>query len=151
MHVGDEMAAGLGALFAEKFPEVPALGVIHEGFQFSKNDSLLLFAGLDGDALVSVQCGLGIFVQVIKFVVQRTVVRTFVSPASPVSTVSIQISAETVGFRPKKTPHRRNRLRIPAQRGHPVPWWARRQPGHAVRPSNNCHRHVRTSRQRAAR
>ena len=50
-HVGDEMAAGLGALFAEKFPEVPALGVIHEGFQFSKNDSLLLFAGLDGDAL----------------------------------------------------------------------------------------------------
>ena len=51
VHVGDEMAAGLGALFAEKFPEVPALGVIHEGFQFSKNDSLLLFAGLDGDAL----------------------------------------------------------------------------------------------------
>ena len=51
VHVGDEMAAGLGALFAEKFPEVPALAVIHEGFQFSKNDSLLLFAGLDGDAL----------------------------------------------------------------------------------------------------
>ena len=51
VHVGDEMAAGLGALFAEKFPEVPELGVIHEGFQFSKNDSLLLFAGLDGDAL----------------------------------------------------------------------------------------------------
>ena len=44
VHVGDEMAAGLGALFAEKFPEVPALAVIHEGFQFSKNDSLLLFA-----------------------------------------------------------------------------------------------------------
>ena len=39
VHVGDEMAAGLGALFAEKFPEVPALAV-HEGFQFSKNDSL---------------------------------------------------------------------------------------------------------------
>ena len=35
VHVGDEMAAGLGALFAEKFPEVPALAVIHEGFQFS--------------------------------------------------------------------------------------------------------------------
>ena len=51
VHVGDEMAAGLGALFAEKFPEGPALAVIHEGFQFSKNDSLLLFAGLDGDAL----------------------------------------------------------------------------------------------------
>ena len=51
VHVGDEMAAGLGALFAEKFPEVPALAVIHEGFQFSKNDSLLLFAGLDGNAL----------------------------------------------------------------------------------------------------
>eukprot|EP01043_Picozoa_sp_COSAG02_P093395 COSAG02_NODE_29914_length_560_cov_1.381779_1_plen_100_part_10 len=51
VHVGDEMAAGLGALFAEKFPEVPELGVIHEGFQFSKNDSLLLFVGLDGDAL----------------------------------------------------------------------------------------------------
>jgi hypothetical protein len=55
VHVGDEttweMAAGLGALFAEKFLEVPALAVIHEGFQFSKNDSLLLFAGLDGDAL----------------------------------------------------------------------------------------------------
>jgi hypothetical protein len=51
VHVGDEMAAGLGALFAEKFPEVPALAVIHEGFQFSKNDSLLLYAGLDGDAL----------------------------------------------------------------------------------------------------
>ena len=50
VHVGDEMAAGLGALFAEKFPEVPALAAIHEGFQFSKNDSLLLFAGLDGDA-----------------------------------------------------------------------------------------------------
>ena len=50
VHVGDEMAAGLGALFAEKFPEVPALAVIHEGFQFSKNDSLLLFAGLDGTA-----------------------------------------------------------------------------------------------------
>jgi hypothetical protein len=47
VHVGDEMAAGLGALFAEKFPEVPALAAIHEDFQFSKNDSLLLFAGLD--------------------------------------------------------------------------------------------------------
>jgi hypothetical protein len=41
------MAAGLGALFAEKFPEVPALAAIHEDFQFSNNDSLLLFAGLD--------------------------------------------------------------------------------------------------------
>ena len=50
-HVGDEMAAGLGALFAEKFPEVPTLVAIHEDFQFSKNDSLLLFAGLDGNAL----------------------------------------------------------------------------------------------------
>ena len=29
VHVGDEMAAGLGALFAEKFPEVPALAAIH--------------------------------------------------------------------------------------------------------------------------
>eukprot|EP01046_Picozoa_sp_COSAG06_P121255 COSAG06_NODE_68736_length_206_cov_52.242991_1_plen_28_part_01 len=28
------MAAGLGALFAEKFPEVPALADIHEGFTF---------------------------------------------------------------------------------------------------------------------
>ena len=51
VHVGDEMAAGLGALFAEKFPEVPSLAAIHEDFQFSKNDSLLLFAGLDGNAL----------------------------------------------------------------------------------------------------
>ena len=54
-HVGDEMAAGLGALFAEKFPEVPALADIHEGFTFSKNDSLLLFAGLDGNALTLAQ------------------------------------------------------------------------------------------------
>ena len=45
-HVGDEMAAGLGALFADAFPEVPTLADIHEGFTFSKNDSLLLFAGL---------------------------------------------------------------------------------------------------------
>eukprot|EP01046_Picozoa_sp_COSAG06_P011899 COSAG06_NODE_685_length_13103_cov_126.328668_2_plen_63_part_00 len=44
------------------------------------------------------------------------------SLGSPVSTVSIQISAETVGFRPKKTPHRRNRRRIPAQRGRPESW-----------------------------
>ena len=50
-HVGDEMAAGLGALFADAFPEVPTLADIHEGFTFSKNDSLLLFAGLDGNAL----------------------------------------------------------------------------------------------------
>ena len=42
-HVGDEMAAGLGALFADAFPEVPTLVDIHEGFTFSKNDSLLLF------------------------------------------------------------------------------------------------------------
>ena len=55
VHVGDEMAAGLGALFAEKFPEVPALADIHEGFTFSKNDSLLLFAGLDGNALTLAQ------------------------------------------------------------------------------------------------
>jgi hypothetical protein len=50
-HVGDVMAGGLGALFAEKFPEVPSLAAIHEDYQFSKNDSLLLFAGLDGNAL----------------------------------------------------------------------------------------------------
>ena len=50
-HVGDEMATGLGALFADQFPEVPSLELIHEGFTFSKNDSLLLFAGLDGNAL----------------------------------------------------------------------------------------------------
>ena len=50
-HVGDEMAPGLGALFADAFPEVPTLADIHEGFTFSKNDSLLLFAGLDGNAL----------------------------------------------------------------------------------------------------
>jgi hypothetical protein len=37
--VGDEMAAGLGALFAEKFPEVPSLAATHEDFQFSKNDA----------------------------------------------------------------------------------------------------------------
>ena len=43
-HVGDEMATGLGALFADQFPEVPSLELIHEGFTFSKNDSLLLFA-----------------------------------------------------------------------------------------------------------
>ena len=55
VHVGDEMAAGLGALFAEKFPEVPALADIHEGFTFSKNDSLLLFVGLDGNALTLAQ------------------------------------------------------------------------------------------------
>ena len=34
-HVGDEMAAGLGALFADAFPEVPTLADIHEGFTFS--------------------------------------------------------------------------------------------------------------------
>jgi hypothetical protein len=33
------MAPGLGALFADTFPEVPALADIHEGFTFSKNDS----------------------------------------------------------------------------------------------------------------
>ena len=54
-HVGDEMAAGLGALFADAFPEVPSLADIHEGFTFSKNDSLLLFAGLDGNALTLAQ------------------------------------------------------------------------------------------------
>ena len=54
-HVGDEMAPGLGALFADTFPEVPALADIHEGFTFSKNDSLLLFAGLDGNALTLAQ------------------------------------------------------------------------------------------------
>lgn len=54
-HVGDEMAPGLGALFADTFPEVPALADIHEDFTFSKNDSLLLFAGLDGNALTLAQ------------------------------------------------------------------------------------------------
>ena len=54
-HVGDEMAPGLGALFADTFPEVPTLAGIHEGFTFSKNDSLLLFAGLDGNALTLAQ------------------------------------------------------------------------------------------------
>ena len=54
-HVGDEMAPGLGALFADTFPEVPTLDVIHEGFSFSKNDSLLLYAGLDGNALTLAQ------------------------------------------------------------------------------------------------
>ena len=54
-HVGDEMAPGLGALFADTFPEVPALADIHEGFTFSKNDSLLLFASLDGNALTLAQ------------------------------------------------------------------------------------------------
>jgi hypothetical protein len=34
---------------------------------------------------------------------------------------------KTVGFRPEKTPHRRNRRRIPAQRGRSEPWYARRQ------------------------
>eukprot|EP01046_Picozoa_sp_COSAG06_P095779 COSAG06_NODE_41889_length_386_cov_19.634146_1_plen_69_part_00 len=29
-HVGDEMAPGLGALFADTFPEVPALADIHD-------------------------------------------------------------------------------------------------------------------------
>ena len=54
-HVGDEMAPGLGALFADAFPAVPALADIHEDFTFSKNDSLLLFAGLDGNALTLAQ------------------------------------------------------------------------------------------------
>ena len=54
-HVGDEMAPGLGALFADTFPAVPALADIHEDFTFSKNDSLLLFAGLDGNALTLAQ------------------------------------------------------------------------------------------------
>jgi len=55
-HVGDEMATGLGALFADQFPEVPSLELIHEGFTFSKNDSLLLFASLEGNALTLAQC-----------------------------------------------------------------------------------------------
>ena len=56
VHVGDEMAPGLGALFADQFPEVPSLELIHEGFTFSKNDSLLLFASLEGNALTLAQC-----------------------------------------------------------------------------------------------
>ena len=35
-HVGDEMAPGLGALFADAFPEVPTLADIHEGFTFEE-------------------------------------------------------------------------------------------------------------------
>ena len=46
-HVGDEMAAGLGGLFADAFPEVPTLDEIEVGFTFSKKDAAHLAASLD--------------------------------------------------------------------------------------------------------
>ena len=46
-HVGDEMAAGLGGLFADAFPEVPTLDEIEVGFTFSKKDAACLAASLD--------------------------------------------------------------------------------------------------------
>ena len=46
-HVGDEMATGLGGLFADTFPEVPTLDEIEVGFTFSKKDAAHLAASLD--------------------------------------------------------------------------------------------------------
>jgi hypothetical protein len=93
VHVGDEMATGLGALFAEKFPEVPALATIHEDFQFSKNDSLLLFAGLDGNALTlaKAQAGGGTAAEMINRVLGHIsdlhgdFLRTVLAASSPTS------------------------------------------------------------------
>ena len=53
--VGDEMAAGLGGLFVNSFPEVPSLDEIEVGFTFSKNDVLQLAAHLEVPALPLVQ------------------------------------------------------------------------------------------------
>jgi hypothetical protein len=50
--VGDEMAAGLGGLFVNSFPEVPSLDEIEVGFTFSKNDVLQLAAHLDNNCHV---------------------------------------------------------------------------------------------------
>ena len=54
-YVGDEMAAGLGGLFVNSFPEVPSLDEIEVGFTFSKNDALSLAAHLDVLALPLIQ------------------------------------------------------------------------------------------------
>ena len=49
------MAAGLGGLFADAFPEVPTLEEIEVGFTFSKKDAACLAASLDVPAVPLVE------------------------------------------------------------------------------------------------
>jgi hypothetical protein len=49
--IGDEMATGLGGLFADTFPEVPTLDQIEVGYTFSKKDAAHLAASLDVPAV----------------------------------------------------------------------------------------------------
>ena len=111
------MAAGLGGLFADAFPEVPTLDEIEVGFTFSKKDAAHLAASIDVPAipLVEAVASSGLKADVITNILSLigTAYATFLSglsvtlpvaATSPTSDSNAQFHGDSLGSRPVSQP-----------------------------------------------